>query len=149
MPRQAGLTPTSPGISARMRRQRSRDTKPERALRAELYSRGLRYRVHRRPISTLRRQADIVFLGARLAVFVDGCWWHACPLHASWPQTNEVFWRSKIERNRERDRETTTALVEAGWLVERVWEHEGADVAASRIAALVRQRRAEGSRRLP
>lgn len=125
-----------------MSRQKSRDTQVEIALRKALYAAGLRYRVHRRPVQGVRREADIVFVGAKVAVFVDGCFWHGCPDHATWPKNNAEFWRTKIEGNRQRDIDTDTRLAEAGWLAVRVWEHEGADIAAHRVRAAVDSRRA-------
>lgn len=143
-PRQNGAMPaleTNPKTSARMSKQRSRDTDIEIALRRILHAAGFRYRVHRRPLKGVRREADIVFGPARVAVFVDGCYWHGCPEHATWPKTNAGFWREKIEKNRTRDRDTDARLAEAGWAAVRVWEHESAAEAAGRIAALVRERR--------
>jgi DNA mismatch endonuclease, patch repair protein len=122
-----------------MQAQRVRDTVPEMELRRELNRRGLRYRVD---LSVLpRRKADIVFTRSKLAVFVDGCFWHGCPMHGTWPQSNAAWWRTKIERNRERDAETSALLVDAGWGVVRVWEHEDPVRAASRVAAAVERRR--------
>lgn len=112
-------------------------------LRRVLHANGLRYRVHRRPIDDLRREADIVFVSERVAVFVDGCFWHGCPQHATWPKNNADFWRNKIERNRDRDRDTDTRLVEAGWLPLRIWEHESVDSAAGRVEEAVLRRRLE------
>ena len=123
-----------------MRRQRERDTQPELALRSTLHRQGLRYRVHLRPLAALRREADIVFTRARVAVFVHGCFWHGCPDHATWPATNAAFWRTKIERNHERDRETRSALEAESWAVIEVWEHEVTEVAAERVAAIVAAR---------
>lgn len=123
-----------------MARQATRGTGVEAALRRELYRRGLRYRLHRRPLSGLRREADIVFVRPRVAVFVDGCFWHACPEHATWPKANAGFWRTKIEGNRARDRDTDARLREAGWAVVRVWEHEDPAGAAVHIERLVRDR---------
>lgn len=122
----------------RMSRQRSRDTSPERALRSLLHRRGLRYRLHRRPVPGLRRQADLVFPGPRVAVFVDGCFWHSCPQHATSPKANGPWWAAKLARNVERDRETDRRLAEAGWVVMRVWEHEDPATAADRVAAAVK-----------
>lgn len=122
--------------------QPSRDTGVEKALRSALFAAGLRYRVHRRPLKGVRREADIVFGPARVAVFVDGCFWHGCPEHVTWPKNNAEFWRTKIEGNRARDLDTDARLAEAGWLSVRVWEHERADEAAVRVAAVVRERRA-------
>ena len=128
--------------SSRMSRQRTHNTVPERALRSELHRRGLRFFVHRRPVAGLRREADIVFPRSRVAVFVDGCFWHGCPLHGTQPKRNESFWRDKIIGNQTRDIETDTRLVECGWLSVRVWEHESPEEAADRVqAALARDSR--------
>ncbi|MCG5459778.1 very short patch repair endonuclease [Micromonospora sp. PSH03] len=121
-----------------MRANKARDTQPERRLRSILHKRGLRYRVSRRPLSDLRRTADIVFPAARIAVFVDGCYWHGCPDHYRPARVNDRFWQEKIDGNRARDRETDQLLTEAGWHVMRVWEHEDAAEAADRIEAVVR-----------
>ncbi|WP_374985737.1 very short patch repair endonuclease [Streptomyces fradiae] len=132
---------TTASVRARMSRQASRNTKAEMELRRAIHAAGLRYRVHRRPVKGVRREADIVFGPAQVAVFVDGCFWHGCPEHATWPKNNAEFWREKIERNRARDRDTDTRLAAAGWLSVRVWEHESPESAAQRIGALVVQRR--------
>ncbi|WP_121388689.1 very short patch repair endonuclease [Actinokineospora cianjurensis] len=124
-----------------MSRQRARDTGIELALRKALHARGLRYRVHQRPVRTVRREADVVFTRARVAVFVDGCFWHGCAEHATWPRRNAAFWRDKIETNQRRDRDTDARLTEAGWLALRVWEHEDPVVAAERVQAEVLARR--------
>jgi DNA mismatch endonuclease (patch repair protein) len=115
-------------------------TGAEMALRRALWQRGLRYRVDRRPLPDLRRKADIVFVGARVAVFVDGCFWHVCPEHGNDPTVNESYWTAKLSRNMERDRETDVALTVAGWLPIRVWEHEDPARAAEVIATAVRER---------
>ncbi|WP_269144791.1 very short patch repair endonuclease [Streptomyces luteolifulvus] len=133
---------TSAVVRARMSRQRSRDTGVEVALRRLLHAQGLRFRIHRRPLPGIRREADVVFGPARVAVFVDGCFWHGCPEHATWPKNNSEFWRSKIEGNRTRDRDTDARLAQAGWLAVRVWEHEDPATAAAAIRETVRQRRA-------
>jgi DNA mismatch endonuclease (patch repair protein) len=122
-----------------MSRQASRDTKPELRLRSELHRRGLRYRVHRRPLADLRREADIVFPRLRVAIFVDGCFWHGCELHRTQPRRNAEFWSQKIEGNRRRDLETDIRLGNLGWAVVRVWEHEQARDAADRVEQLIRQ----------
>lgn len=131
--------------SDRMRRQRSRDTGVELALRSELHRRGLRYRVHRRPLPGVRREADLVIAKLRLAVFVDGCFWHGCPEHATWPKSNGDFWRAKIEGNRVRDRETDELLVAEGWTVVRVWEHEVVRAGADRIMRVAEILRSAGA----
>jgi DNA mismatch endonuclease (patch repair protein) len=102
---------------------------------------GLRYRVSARPLPDLRRTADIVFRPTRVAVFVDGCFWHGCPEHGSQPRANSEYWAPKLARNIERDRETNSALEAAGWKVVRIWEHEDANHAAQRIARVVEARR--------
>ena len=125
--------------SARMRRTRQRDTAAEMALRQELHRRGLRYFVNRAPLEkNRRRRADIVFPRARLAIYVDGCFWHGCPVHATWPKRNARWWREKIEQNRARDRATNEALRDAGWTVVRVWEHEDPVAAATRVEVALR-----------
>jgi DNA mismatch endonuclease, patch repair protein len=137
MPR---LTALPGDASIRMSRQRTRNTNPELLLRGELHSRGLRYRLHRRPLANIRREADLVFVASRVAVFVDGCFWHGCPEHGTWPKRNGSFWIDKIEGNRMRDETTVQALEREGWAVVRVWEHELAADAADRIEGLVRSR---------
>jgi DNA mismatch endonuclease (patch repair protein) len=120
-----------------MERQRRRDTAPERALRSELHRRGLRFRVDRALPVSRRRVADVVFTSARVAVFVDGCFWHGCPEHGTMPRSNRAEWRSKLARNQARDRETDALLVEAGWVVVRVWEHEPVAEAADKVQAVL------------
>jgi DNA mismatch endonuclease, patch repair protein len=116
-----------------MRANRGRDTGPEMAVRRALHARGLRYRVdHPLPFDR-RRRADIVFTRAKVAVFIDGCFWHGCPEHGTTPRTNTAFWAAKIARNRERDEDTTDRLDALGWIVLRFWEHED----AGRSAAIV------------
>ena len=128
------LGPTTEETSARMKTVRRRDTPKESGLRKRLWALGLRYRVdHRLP--TLRRRADIVFVSAKVAVFVDGCFWHVCPVHATWPVRNGEWWRDKLLANERRDRETDAALNERGWTVVRVWEHEGTDEAVTAVLA--------------
>ena len=123
-----------------MQLQASRDTQIELAIRSELHRRGLRFRVHMRPIESLRREADIVFTGRRVAVFVDGCFWHGCPLHGTKPKSNAAFWEEKIETNRRRDEDTDRQLIAAGWVPLRCWEHEAVADAVRRIEDAVRQR---------
>ena len=132
---------TAPGVRARMSKQKSRNTRIEVELRKALFAAGLRYRVHRRPVKGVRREADIVFTSAKVAVFVDGCFWHGCPQHATWPKNNAEFWRTKIETNRRRDLDTDEKLADAGWLAVRVWEHESAADAAARVHEVVLSRR--------
>ena len=125
-----------------MQRQARRDTKPEVALRRELWRRGLRYRIDVAAVPG-RRRADIVFTRGRVVVYVDGCYWHSCPDHATVPKANREWWVAKLRANVERDRDTDARLAAAGWQVVRVWEHEAPMEAADRIEATVRRRRAK------
>jgi DNA mismatch endonuclease, patch repair protein len=118
----------------------TRDTPHELALRRELHSRGLRYRVDVRPVPSIRRRADVVFRGVKVAVFADGCFWHGCPEHISWPKANARWWREKIATTKARDANTDERLLAAGWTVLRIWEHEGTIEAADRVEAVVRSR---------
>lgn len=129
--------PTDASTRARMQRQPMRDTKPETLLRKELHALGLRFRIDRRPLPDLRRTADVIFPSQRVAVFVDGCFWHGCSLHARPTKSNTKWWAAKIEANKRRDRDTTRALETAGWLVIRVWEHESPAAAASRVQSIL------------
>ena len=104
---------------------------------------GLRFRKHGRPLPTLNCAADIVFRRERVAVFIDGCYWHGCPKHGTRPRTNSGYWSAKIARNIERDRRNDAALMDAGWCVVRVWEHEDPEQAAAQIHDLVRGRQAD------
>jgi len=135
---------SSPTVALKMSRQRRRDTPPELALRKELHRHGLRYFTHRRPLPNLRRQADVVFPRVRVAVFVDGCFWHGCPEHGVRPTTNNWYWQEKIARNGARDTDTDRRLTEGGWMAIRVWEHESTTQAATRVIATVTERRIQG-----
>ncbi|WP_189176224.1 very short patch repair endonuclease [Streptomyces lasiicapitis] len=115
-----------------MSRQGSRDTAPEIAVRRLLHAAGLRYRVNVPVPGMPRRTIDIAFAKARIAVFMDGCFWHGCPDHATSPKANAEWWRAKLDKNMARDRETSRHLEAAGWTVLRFWEHERPeDVAAA------------------
>lgn len=121
-----------------MARVARRDTRPELSIRRELHARGLRYRVDVSPVPRLRGRADILFRQARVAVYVDGCFWHSCPEHGVLPKSNREWWREKLAANVRRDRTTESTLAELGWRVVRVWEHEDPVTAADRIDAAVR-----------
>lgn len=129
---------TDPRTAARMSRQARKDTTPEMLLRRELHRRGLRYRIEYPLPGMRRRRADIAFTRAKVAVFVDGCFWHACPEHGTSPANNGAWWADKLRRNMERDRETDTHLAAQGWTVIRVWEHEEATIVAEQSTAVVR-----------
>jgi DNA mismatch endonuclease (patch repair protein) len=122
-----------------MRGNRRRDTSPEMAVRKRLHALGLRYRVDAQPLPTVRRRADIVFSRRRIAVFIDGCYWHGCPTHFVLPRTNADYWRSKVAANIARDRDTDANLAAAGWHVLRFWEHLPPDETAATIAEVVRR----------
>ena len=125
--------------SENMARIRSRDTSPELRLRRALWSAGARYRVN----SKLPGKPDIVFVRAKVAVFVDGCFWHSCPVHGTSPKTNTEYWGPKLERNRRRDRQVNSQLEALGWLPFRLFDHEignPADDAAARVRAEIVKR---------
>ena len=121
-----------------MSKQRRRDTAPELALRRELHRRGVRFFVDRAPVPGMRRRADLVFPRKHVAVYVDGCFWHRCPQHATDPRNNAEWWAAKLAANVARDRDTDVRLVEQGWRVVRVWEHESAPAAADKVQAALR-----------
>jgi DNA mismatch endonuclease (patch repair protein) len=135
------MTPSSAGVSERMSRVRRRDTAPELELRSELHRRGLRYRVDKRPLKGIPSRADLVFGPAKVAVYVDGCFWHSCPEHGTMPRSNEAFWQDKLGRNQERDAAVNEALAAEGWTVVRIWEHEEIELAADRVEVAVRESR--------
>lgn len=143
-----GPTPqaSSPATAKVMRRTGRRDTQPELKLRRALHRRGLRFLVDATPEGmNKRRRVDVLLRGARLAVFVDGCFWHTCPEHAHLPKSNRQWWQRKLEGVVSRDRDTDAELTAANWLVVRVWEHEDPEIAADRIARLAHHNRQRGS----
>ena len=117
-------------VSAQMRQMRRAGTGPETALRRELHRRGLRFRVN---LATLPGRPDLAFTRARLAVFIDGCFWHRCPQHGVLPKNNREWWLAKLNRNVERDGEKDTALTRLGWLPVHVWEHENVGAVADLV----------------
>lgn len=129
---------SSPASRKVMQANRSRDTSPELAVRRRLHAAGLRYRVAHRPDPSLRRTADIVFTKRRIAVFIDGCYWHACPEHGTVARANVSYWSEKLRRNVARDADTTKQLIAAGWTVLRFWEHEDPNQVAATVSAAVR-----------
>ena len=114
---------------------RRRDTQPELRVRRLLHAAGLRYRVDVAPLRGLRSRADIVFTRQRIAVFIDGCFWHGCPAHGVAPKTNAEYWGPKLARNRARDLDVSKQLAESGWAVLRFWEHEPPEDVARIIMA--------------
>ena len=142
---------SSAAVRRVMQSNRPRDTAPEWAVRRAVHALGLRYRVSVRPEPALRRTADLVFTRARVAVFVDGCFWHGCPEHRTHPRTNATYWAEKIEGTSARDLDTTSQLEATGWTVLRYWQHEDPDAVAADICARVLQARprAGGARPAP
>ncbi len=134
--------PSSAAVTAAMKGNRRVDTKPEVALRAALHQRGLRFRKDHmlRTTGGTRAKVDIVFTRARIAVFVDGCFWHGCPEHGRVPSTNRHYWPAKLAGNRERDKRVTAALEADGWTVIRLWEHVPLSEAVECVAAAVAAR---------
>ncbi|MFJ9829454.1 very short patch repair endonuclease [Streptomyces sp. NPDC101160] len=132
-----------------MSRQVSKDTAAELAVRRLLHAAGLRYRVEYPVPGMARRRIDVAFTSVKVAVLIDGCFWHGCPEHATHPKANADWWRQKLDRNMARDRETTEHLKASGWEVLRFWEHEEPKDVAVRVAAAVKRRRtsAEGGGR--
>jgi DNA mismatch endonuclease (patch repair protein) len=129
---------TSPSVTAVMKGNRSRDTVPEQRLRSVLHRHGYRFRKHYAITAGPRKcRADIVFTKSRVAVFVDGCFWHGCPEHGRTPKSNTAYWAPKLARNLERDRLTDSELGKSGWRVVRIWEHEELNDAVDRIESIL------------
>jgi DNA mismatch endonuclease, patch repair protein len=141
--------PSSTVVRARFRRQGRRDTVPELAVRRRLHARGVRYRVDVRPCRETRARGDIVWKGRRLAVFIDGCFWHRCPTCGHMPSVNGDWWAQKLAANVARDRRTDAVLTGLGWRVLRFWEHEDpeavVEVICSELARRTRPRLGGGS----
>lgn len=137
-PHSGGSWASSPAVRAVMRGNKGRDTRPELAVRSAVHALGLRYRVGLSPLPGVRRTADLVFPRAKVAVFVDGCFWHGCPTHHRPARRNPEFWSTKIEGNIARDADTDARLRAAGWTVVRIWEHEAPAAAASKVNAVIR-----------
>ena len=125
--------PPSAATRSRLRAQRRRDTAPELGLRRELHRRGRRFYVDRAPLPGLRRRADLLFPRSKVAVYVDGCFWHCCPRHATQPKHNAAWWAAKLATNVARDRDTDARLAAAGWVIVRVWEHQEPSAAADLV----------------
>jgi len=140
---------SSPSVRRSMLANGPRDSEAEVLLRRALYRLGLRYRLHVLvPTAARSVRADLVFATARIIVFMDGCFWHVCPRHATWPKQHAHWWRTKLKANVARDRRQAEMLRLEGWLVVRVWAHESPKLAAARIHGAIRRRlRSNGSRR--
>ena len=135
------VKPSSDAARNRMKAVRRQGTLPERALWEALESLGLEFERNVKPEPNLRREADVLFRQERVAVFVDGCFWHGCPIHGTTAKTNARFWKEKIERNKKRDEDTNRRLRDEGWTVVRVWEHVDPKVAAKRIRDVLAEKR--------
>lgn len=132
------LLPTTPGRRRNMQANRRRDTGPEIAIRSLLHASGFRYRCDLRlDLQDARVRPDIVFTRHKVAIFVDGCFWHSCPEHGRDPETNSSYWSPKLRGNRERDVRNTSALQAAGWTVVRIWEHVPPTDAAREIVKML------------
>lgn len=131
---------SSEAVRRSMRGNRSRDTKPEMAVRRLVHGAGLRYRVASKPEVGVRNTADMVFSGPKVAVFIDGCFWHSCPLHGVRPKSNNGYWDVKLDATRARDARVTALLKKRGWRVLRFWEHENPEKVAQKIINVVRSR---------
>lgn len=129
--------PADEAVRRRMQRQRRRDTSREIAIRRQLHALGYRFRVDFRLAPPLRTRADIVFTRQKVAVFVDGCFWHGCPEHRTLPKNNAEWWRQKLQSNVDRDRRTDSELTTLGWTVLRIWEHEAPDDAVDQVLAQI------------
>jgi DNA mismatch endonuclease, patch repair protein len=140
-PRRRVPKPSSAQAEVRMRASKQRDTAIEIALRSELHARNLRFRLHHK-LPELRGAIDIAFPRSRVAIFVDGCFWHFCPVHKTIPKANREWWLNKLKTNRARDQKISRRLIKSGWIVFRVWEHENMRQVAKRIEPLVRSRSA-------
>jgi len=135
------IFPSSDSALKRMRAVKPRDTAPEIALRSALFHRRLRYRIDVKPIKEFNRRADISFKSVKVVVFVDGCFWHGCPIHGTQAKANAEFWKNKIKQNQIRDEDTNKRLKKAGWRVIRVWEHENPEKAAAKIYNIIVKRK--------
>lgn len=135
-PKKTRRTPAASTLAVRNRMlaTRRRDTPLEVEIRSLLHRAGYRFRVDYK-LPGVRSRGDIVFPRQRVAVFIDGCFWHGCPEHGTWPKANAAWWRAKLEGNIERDKRVNEALTDEGWKVIRIWEHETGALASSRIAA--------------
>jgi len=143
-------SPSSAAAARIMRNTARRDTAPELAVRRAVHARGLRYFVDRRPDPLTRRRADLLFPRLRLAVFVDGCFWHCCPQHGRIPKANSAYWSRKFAEIADRDADVVRELAALGWKVLRVWEHDCPEPAASAIAeAVVRAKESRTASRGP
>jgi DNA mismatch endonuclease (patch repair protein) len=138
---------STPGVAARMSKQARAHTAPETTLRKLLHAAGLRYRVGLPVPGLKRRTIDVAFTKAKVAVFVDGCFWHSCPQHATFPAANKDWWAEKLAGNVARDAATTAHLEALGWRVIRVWEHEAPSEVAARVETALRQTGVSGSDR--
>lgn len=132
--------PSSQAAINRMKAVRSKNTAPEKALQTALRSKGLNFQINVKPIKYLNRKADIVINAAKVAIFVDGCFWHGCPIHGTHSKANPEFWENKIAQNKSRDLDTNYELKKYGWKVIRIWEHEDPELVSKMIFGIIKRR---------
>lgn len=144
MPKTQESWASSPATRRSMQSNRSKDTSPERRLRSALHQRGFRFRKHVQVLQGRRGKPDVIFPRQKVAVFVDGCFWHGCPTHGTTPKTHTEYWGEKIERNRRLDTEVDASLIAQGWTVLRFWEHEPSEVMAEAVARVLKIQRGRG-----
>lgn len=134
--------PLNNNVSAVMKANKKTDTVPEKMIRSELHKRGYRFRKNYQiKDSEIHCHVDIVFPRRKIAIFVDGCFWHACPRHGNLPGHNQNYWQKKLERNKVRDQQNTYGLSNRGWKVIRIWEHEETETALSKITKALERKR--------
>jgi DNA mismatch endonuclease (patch repair protein) len=136
---------SSDSVRSRMSKQRRRDTQAELLVRQLLHARGIRFRVDAQPEPDYRCKADIMWKALHLIVFIDGCFWHGCPEHATRPRANREWWAQKLDANIQRDRRTDAVLAARGWTVLRFWEHEKPAAVADVICSQLTELRGAGS----
>jgi len=139
--------PLDASVSKRMSRNPRRDTRPEREVRSQLHARGLRFRVDfPLDVGDVRVRPDVVFTLWRIAIFIDGCFWHGCPEHGNTPNRNRDYWIPKLRRNVERDKTVDSALFLSGWVVIRAWEHEPVQGVVAQVVAAINTQRCADNR---
>ena len=139
--KELGPKPSSDAARKRMEAAKPKGTLPEIKLQSALEQVGVLFEVDVKPIDNLQRRADILIRDERIAIFVDGCFWHGCPIHGTQAKANAKFWADKINRNKERDLDTNRRLAEDGWTVLRIWEHEDPKQISNQVVELISIRR--------
>lgn len=138
-----GPKPSSSAAKSRMEAAKPKNTLPEIKLQTALAELGINFETDVKPIEDLHRRADVLIREGKIAIFVDGCFWHGCPIHGTQAKANAEFWADKIKRNQERDLDTNEHLEAAGWTVIRIWEHEDPNDAAKQIADIIKEKKSK------